>query len=53
MRLTQLPDELARIATAVDTSADGLVGYQITEDIDGVGIRLSPVLCRELVVDFY
>lgn len=53
MRLTQLPNEWVRLETAVDTSADGLVGYQITEDIDGVGIRLAPVLCRELVIDFY
>jgi len=53
MTLTQLPDELVRLATAVDTSADGLVDHQITENIDGVGIRLALGLCRELVIDLY
>ncbi|KRP63198.1 hypothetical protein [Pseudomonas trivialis] len=37
-RSPQLPDELVRKATAVDISADGLVDYQITGDIDGNGV---------------
>ncbi|AZF02489.1 hypothetical protein C4J95_5075 [Pseudomonas orientalis] len=37
-RMPPLPDELVRKATAVDVSADGLVDYQMTGDIDGNGV---------------
>ncbi|AZE58072.1 hypothetical protein C4K03_5965 [Pseudomonas synxantha] len=45
-----LPDELVRQATAVDISADGLVDYQMTGDIDGNGF--SGLQDRELLKNF-
>lgn len=50
-RNPKLPDELVRIATAVDTSADGLVDYQITGDIDGDHV-VSGLRDRELLKHF-
>ena len=49
-RNPKLPDELVRKATAVDVSADGLVDYQITGDIDGNGF--SGLKDRELLQRF-
>ncbi|MDE1532140.1 hypothetical protein PVE90_20740 [Pseudomonas carnis] len=49
-RTPRLPDELVRKATAVDVSADGLVDYQITGDLDGNGI--SGLQDRELLKTF-
>lgn len=37
-RNPSLPDELVRSATAVDVTADGLVDYQVTADINGSGV---------------
>ena len=37
-RSPSLPDELVRSATAVDVTANGLVDYQITGDINGNGV---------------
>ncbi|MBF6027473.1 hypothetical protein ICY20_06990 [Pseudomonas sp. P115] len=37
-RSPSLPDELVRTATAVDVTANGLVDYQITGDINGNGV---------------
>lgn len=50
-RNPKLPDEVVRTATAVDTSADGLVDYQITGDIDGDRI-VSGLQDRELLKHF-
>ena len=49
-RTPRLPDELARTAAAVDVSADGLVDYQVTGDIDGNGF--SDQQDRELLKKF-
>lgn len=45
-----LPDELVHKATAVDMSADGLVDFQITGDIDGNGF--SGLQDRALLQNF-
>ncbi|QOY71343.1 MULTISPECIES: hypothetical protein [unclassified Pseudomonas] len=50
-RNPKLPDEVMRKATAVDITADGLVDYQVTGDIDGNGI-VSGQQDRELLKDF-
>lgn len=49
-RNPKLPDELVRQATAVDITADGLVDYQITGDIDGNGF--AGLQDRELLKNF-
>ncbi|ROM54853.1 hypothetical protein BK649_08290 [Pseudomonas canadensis] len=49
-RSPSLPDELVRSATAVDVTADGLVDYQITGDINGNGV--SGEQDRELLKKF-
>ncbi|OPA96551.1 hypothetical protein BFW87_09475 [Pseudomonas fluorescens] len=49
-RAPELPDEMVRTATAVDVTADGLVDFQITGDIDGNGV--SGELDRKLLRNF-
>lgn len=49
-RNPSLPDEVVRRATAVDVTANGLVDYQITGDINGSGV--SDEKDRELFKKF-